>query len=115
MISRVTAEFESPDLAELAVKRIKESVNGIYSGSIIRSTNYHSRKNHEHSSVIPTAFNNYTNFMTAVMESPFSDDSIPEPYKRQNTSACIVCGSGAVDNVIAVMNSLGGLDVRSGK
>ena len=77
MISRVIAEFETADLAELAVKRVKESVDGVYSGNIIRSrmTVLGEHLGHGTSySVIPTAFNNRTNFMSAVMMSPVSDD-----------------------------------------
>ncbi|SHM26397.1 hypothetical protein [Ruminococcus flavefaciens] len=115
MISRVTAEFESPELAELAMKRVKESVDYVYSAKMIynrisdkalklsRGTSF---------SIIPTYYNTNTNFLTAVMESPASRDIIPEPARSRKTSACIICGSAAVDNVISVLNSMGALNIR---
>lgn len=115
MISRVTADFETPELAELAMKRVKESVDYVYSAKMIynkisdramklsRGTTF---------SIIPTYCNTHTNFLTSVMESPASKDIIPEPARRRNTSACIICGSAAVDNVISVLNAMGGLNIR---
>lgn len=115
MISRVTAEFETPELAEYAMKRIRESVEYVYSAKMIhdhyaeraarlgRSTTF---------TVIPTYYNTHTNFLTTVMESPASKDVIPEPRRNRKTTACIICGSAAVDNVIAVLNAMGGLNIR---
>lgn len=116
MLSRVTAEFESPELAELAVKRIKESVDYVYSGNIMydrRSDMAEKLRGGTHYSVLPTAFNTYTNFLTAVLESPTTEDIIPEPQRNRQTTAYIVCGSGAVDNVVSLMNAMGGLNVHS--
>lgn len=115
MISRVTAEFETPELAEYALSRVRESVEYVYSAKMMynrfserasklgRSTAF---------SIIPTYYNTHTNFLTAVMESPASKDIIPEPARSRKTTACIVCGSAAVDNVISVLNALGGLNIR---
>ncbi len=115
MLSRVTAEFESPELAELAIMRVKDSVQYVYSTHMIY--NRMSEKALHISrgttvSLIPTYSNTHTNFLTAVMESPTSKDVIPEPAQNKKTSACIVCGSAAVDNVIAVLNAMGGLNIR---
>ena len=35
MISRVTAEFETPELAEYALKRVRESVDYVYSAKMM--------------------------------------------------------------------------------
>ena len=35
MLSRVTAEFETPELAEYAMKRIRENVDYVYSAKMI--------------------------------------------------------------------------------
>ncbi|MCQ2468504.1 MAG: hypothetical protein MJ100_01665 [Ruminococcus sp.] len=116
MLSRVIGEFETQELAELAIMRIRESVGSIYSASTIQSkisANANSLTHGTSYTVLPTAFNTRTNFMSAVMESPVYADDVPEPYRRTNTTACIVCGSGSVGEVIAVMNSLGGLNIRS--
>ena len=116
MLSRVIGEFETQELAELAVMRIKESVGSVYSAATIKnsiSANVKSLTHGTSYTVLPTAFNTRTNFMSAVMESPVYADDVPEPYRRTTTTACIVCGSGSVSSVIAVMNSLGGLNIRS--
>jgi hypothetical protein len=118
MISRVTADFESPDLAELAMKRVKESVQFVYSTHMINNRACKHKRQLSHGttvSIIPTYFNTHTNFLTAVMKSPASNDFIPEPARNCKTSACIVCGSAAVDNVIAIFNAMGGLNIRSAK
>lgn len=115
MISRVTAEFETPDLAELAMKRVKESVQFVYSTHMIYNRMSDDTRRFSRGtavSIIPTYFNTHTNFLTAVMESPTSEDIIPEPARNRQTSACIVCGSAAVDNVIAILNAMGGLNIR---
>ncbi|MBQ6213786.1 hypothetical protein [Ruminococcus flavefaciens] len=115
MISRVTAEFETPELAEFALKRVRESVDYVYSAKMMYSRiAEHSAQLGRSStfSIIPTYCNTHTNFLTAVMESPASKDIIPEPARNRKTTACIVCGSAAVDNVISVLNALGGLNIR---
>lgn len=115
MISRVTAEFETPGLAELAMKKVKESVDYVYSAKMIynrisdralklsRGTSF---------SIIPTYCNTHTNFLTDVIESPASRDIITESYRDTKTSACIICGSAAVDNVISVLNTMGALNIK---
>ena len=116
MLSRVIGEFESQELAELAIMRIRESVDSIYSASAIQNRISANSKSLTHGTsytVLPVAFSTRTNFMSAVMESPVYADDVPEPYRRTNTTACIVCGSGSVGDVIAVMNALGGLNIRS--
>ena len=115
MISRVTAEFETPELAELAMKRLKESVDYVYSAKMIyNKLSDRALKLSRGStfSIIPTYSNTHSNFLTAVMNSPASKDIIPEPSRNQKTSACIICGSAAVDNVISFLNAMGALNIR---
>ena len=115
MISRVTAEFETPELAEYAMRRVRESVDYVYSAKMMYSRIAERSSRLGRSSaftVIPTYCNTHTNFLTAVLESPTSKDIIPEPARNRKTTACIVCGSAAVDNVISVLNAMGGLNIR---
>ena len=108
MISRVIAEFSSPEAAESAVKQIKSTVDYVYSGNIMcpsakekrhflsRGTNY---------AVMPVFSNSI---------SIGGSDSLSESHSvGRNTTACIICGSGAVDNVIAAVNAMGGMNIRS--
>lgn len=116
MISRVTAEFESPELAEMALKRIKESIDYVYSANIMYNKISDKAERLKHGTnytVIPTFNSNHTNFLTAVLESPASENAIPEPARNRKTSACIICGSAAIDNVTSLLNAMGGLNIRS--
>ena len=116
MIYRVTAKFETPDLAELAIKRVKESVHTVYSTNLIYNKMAERAKNSNRRasfSIIPIYNNTHTNFLTAVIETPAFSDITPEPVRNTQTSACIVCESTAVDNVIAIFNAMGGLEIKS--
>jgi hypothetical protein len=109
MISRVIAEFEAPEMAETALRRIKESVEYVYSGNIMyprsvvrkhflsRGTNY---------AVVPNSF-------TSSVADSETELSRPSSGRQKNTTACVICGSGAVENVMAVLNAMGGLNIHS--
>ena len=115
MLSRVTAEFETPDLAEYAVNRIKRSVEYVYSAKLMFDPSAFRTERQSRNStfrLIPTYCNTHSNFLTAVMDSPASQDIIPEPKRNTQTTACIICGSAAVDNVISLLNAMGALNIR---
>ena len=109
MISRVIAEFGSPEAAELAVSRIKTSVDYVYSGNIMYtggSTKKHTLGRGINYAVMPNSFSS----SIGIAESePFAE------FNRhgKRTTACIICGSGAVENVISAMNAMGGTNIRS--
>lgn len=109
MISRVIAEFESPELAEMAVRRVKESVEYVYSGSIMYPQSV--VKNHflsrgANHAVIPNSFSNSVSVSD-------TEQTYAHSARRKNTTACVICGSGAVENVISTMNAMGGLNIHS--
>lgn len=115
MISRVSAEFEAVELAEAALGRIKESVGDIYKTGIVfnKKSNEASKLRHGITyTVLPTAVTTY-NYITAVMESPASEDVIPEPQRRRTAMAYVICEHTSNNNVSAILNALGGLNVRS--
>ena len=115
MLSRVTAEFETPELAEYAMKRIRENVDYVYSAKMIYNRFAERAERLGRSSaftIIPTYYNTHTNFLTSVMESPASKDIIPEPARNRKATTCIICGSAAVDNVIAFLNAMGGMNIK---
>ena len=107
MISRVIAEFESSDLAELAVKRVKESVEYVYSGNIMYSSKTvraHLFERGANHAVVPVSYSN----------SISSDENTEQHFRRRkNTTACVICGSAAVENVISMLNAMGGINIRS--
>lgn len=113
MITRISAEFETPDLAELALKRIKESVNGVYSTNIIynkTSDKALKLKNGSIYTVIPTAVTTHTYF-TAVMESPASENVISEPLRSRKAIVYVICEDDSINNIRAVLNAMGGLNI----
>lgn len=115
MISRVTAEFDSPELADIAMKRVRESVEYVYSAKLMydRITDNPLRKSrHSAFSLISAYYSSHTNCLTDVLGSPASEELIPAGRKNLTTTACIVCGSAAVDNVISVLNAMGGSNIR---
>ncbi len=114
MVTRVSAEFEEPELAELAMKKIRDSIKGVYSTSMIYNRNSDKARKLQNGTlytIIPTAVTTH-NYMTAVIESPASRDVIPEPHRSRKTSVYIVCESASVSNVSSVLNSMGALNIR---
>lgn len=115
MISRVSAEFEAPELAEASLHRVKESVSGIFRTGVIynkRSDKAMKLRNGTIYTIIPTAVTTF-NYITAVMESPASEDVMPEPSRRRTTKAYVICDADSTDNVKSLLNAMGGLNVRA--
>ena len=113
MITRISAEFETPELAETAIHRVRESIS-------IRSANMVYNKSSDEAvklrngtvwTLLPTAVTSY-NYCTAVMEYPATEDVIPEYERRRNTTAYIMCEDEQTENVKSVLNAMGGLNVR---
>lgn len=113
MITRVSAEFETPELAENAIYRIREKVpvksaNMVYNKS---SDEAMKLRNGTVWTLLPTAVTSY-NYATGLLESPATEDVIPEPERRRNTTAYIMCEDENLDTVKSVLNSMGGLNIR---
>lgn len=107
MISRVIAEFESQQAAQYAVTRAKESIGYVYSGSIMSSP----KSGHSSHDRRTGALNTHSDFLSSVYSGiPMEFDDIPE---RRKVSACIICGSGAVENVISLLHAMGAENIRS--
>lgn len=115
MVTRISSEFETSELAELAIKRIKESVIGVHSANIIYdkiSDKALKLRNGTIYTVIPTAVTTHTYF-TAVMEFPASEDVIAEPLRSRKTTAYIVCEKNSLEHAKAILNAMGGLKINS--
>lgn len=114
MITRVSAEFEAPEIAENAIRRIKESQSGIHSANIIYNKTSDKAEMLRSGTIytfIPTAVTTH-NYFTSVIESPASEDVIPEPLRSRRTTAYIICESEAITNVRAIMNAMGGIQIK---
>lgn len=113
---RISAEFENPDIAELALKRVKESVTDIYSANIFynKTSDYAQRlRRGSIYTVIPTAVTAQV-YLTAVMESPASEDIIEEPLRSRKTNAYLICDDSQSEKIRSILGAMGALNVRVG-
>lgn len=113
MITRISAEFETPELAETAIHRVRESVP-VRSASMTyskASDEAMKLRNGTIWTLLPTAVTSH-NYYTASIESPASEDVIPEPDRRRNTTAYILCEEEHLEAVKSVLNAMGGLDIH---
>lgn len=115
MVTRVTAEFEAPESAELALKKIRESVRGVYSTNFVYnriSDRAERLRNGTVFTVMPAAVTSQ-NYMTAVMESPSTEDVIPEPSRSRKTTVFIVCDGSGTHEINSILTSMGGSNIDS--
>ncbi|MBQ6180142.1 MAG: hypothetical protein IJK31_00455 [Ruminococcus sp.] len=115
MMSRISAEFESPDMAEAALSRISKDVTGIYrTGVIYNKISDKAQKLHNGSifTIIPTAVTTY-NYYTASIESPASEDVIPEPHRSRTARGFVICDAASAGKVCSLFYSLGGSKIKS--
>ena len=115
MITRIYAEFETPELAELALQRVREKVGNVFSSGLMydrRSDKAVKLRNGTIYTVIPTAVTTH-NYFTVVMESPASEDVIAEPLRSRRTKLYVICESSAEQQVSAIFSSMGGLGIHS--
>lgn len=115
MIKRVNAEFENTDLAELALKRARESISDVFAAEIMCSKQAKRAERLQgatHYTVMPMA-PTAQNYITAVMETPIDLNSVPEPLRRTTARACIVCSENAVRNVSSLLGAMGGLNIHT--
>lgn len=114
MVTRVTAEFETPESAEMALKKIRENVRGVYSTNFVynRDSDKAERlRGKDICTILPTALHPTSNFLTMVMESPASIDVIPEPSRSRKTSVFIVCDGNGTDDISSILTSAGGSNI----
>lgn len=115
MVTRVTAEFEAPEMAESALKKIRENVRGVYSTNFV----YNRRSNEAERlrgatiyTILPTAVTR-PNYLTATLESPASEDVIPEPARSKKTTVFIVCDGSGIHQINSILTSMGGSNIYS--
>ena len=116
MISRVSAEFEAPELAEASLRKIKEGINGIYRTGILYNKRFEEAMKLKQGTlytIIPTAVTTF-NYITAVIESPASEDVVPEPSRSRTTKAYVICEADSINNVKSIFNAMGGLNIHCG-
>ena len=114
-MSRISAEFESPETAETVLMRIRNSVPGVFRTGVIynrRSDRAEKMRNGSIYTVIPTAVTSH-NYFTASTLSPASVDVIPEPDRDRTARGFVICDTASAGKVCALLNSFGGIRIRS--
>lgn len=116
MVTRITAEFESPEIAENALKKIRENVKGVYSTNFVynrTSDKAEKLRSGNIYTVLPTVAgsSNYANYLTMVMDSPASADVIPEPEQSRKTNVFIVCDGNGTEQISSILTSSGGNNI----
>lgn len=113
MVTRISAEFETPDLAETAIHHVRESA------SIRSASMTYNRASDEAVrlrggtlwTLLPTAVTSY-NYTTGIIESPASEDSILEPDRKRTATAYIMCEEESTDTVKSVLTAMGGMNIH---
>lgn len=115
MVTRITAEFEAPEFAESALKKIRENVRGVYSTNFM----YNRRSNEAERlrgatvyTILPTAVT-AENYLTGKIESPASEDVIPEPARSRKTTVFIVCDGSGINQIHSILTGMGGSNIYS--
>ena len=114
MLTRVSAEFENIDMAELAAKRLKESVGGVLRTGCLYDRRAERSKINDNKSrykLLPMALTTF-NYYTAVVEYRVSEGGVREAFQNQKTQLYVVCEEESATNVKSLLNALGGLNIR---
>lgn len=114
MVTRVTAEFESPEAAESALKRVRDNVRGVYSTNFVYnriSDRAQRLSGGMMYTMLPAAITSH-NYLTAVLESPASKDIIPEPHRSRKTTVFIVCDGSGSDKIHSILTDMGGSNIK---
>lgn len=109
MISSISAEFETQDLAEIALKKVRERYSGIYSATIKNRPNRPARNG-----FLPDAVSSH-GFMAAVLGSPVDESDIPEPFRSRAANIYIVCERSCTNDIAAILSAMGGLKIQYSK
>lgn len=109
MISRVIADFDSAETANTAVQRAKQGISYVYSGHVTAHGNTDHSINHM---AVPDMLNTHASLISAVNGQIYGEETL-SARKQQKVSACIICGSGAVENVVSMLHAMGAENIRS--
>ncbi len=110
-LRKIQGEFQSRELAELALWRIRRSVQGVHHTTISSRRIPEQIAGKEQYTILP-ANPRMQNYATAVMISEVSDDIFPEPMYRRSAGLMILCEEKNTRNICAIMQSLGAVNLR---
>lgn len=113
MLTRVMVEFENIDMAEIAAKRVKESVKSarktgfIYNKKAEKTAFYDKNR---HYTILPLAATTF-NYITASIEYEMTEDTVEEPKRNRRTMLYIICEDDDCENVKSILSAMGGLNI----
>lgn len=111
-LSKIQGEFETEDLAELAAGRIRRSVRGVRRICIHKiGKAVDSLTDRQRYTILPANLR-MQNYITAVMLSDISDDTIPEPMQRQTAGLLVICEKTAAEQTAGIMLALGAQKIQ---
>lgn len=115
MITKINAELDTIETAELAARMIKQKTGGIINIRIENSDKHVSKNSDYNPSIIPFyTQNGYYNFVTPFFNSSIiSNNSNSTSIERSRTTFIeIICEKDAENVVTQIFNSLGGLKIN---
>lgn len=111
-LCRITGEFSSQDLAELAAGRIRRSVRDVRKLAIRNlGKAVPSMQGKQRYTLLPANLR-MENYLTAVMITDLSDSVLPEYYYRKSAELTVVCNTETAGNVSALMQSMGAIHMH---
>ena len=111
-LCKLTGEFSSEELAELAGGRIRRTIRNIRRLSIRKlGKAMPSMQGKQKYTMLPANLR-MENYMTAVMISDLSNSIFPEFYYKKTAELAVVCDVDSVSNVSAIMQSLGAINIH---
>ncbi|MDE6776951.1 MAG: hypothetical protein K2J25_03340 [Oscillospiraceae bacterium] len=111
-LNKITGEFASEELAELAGGRIRRTIRNIRSLSIRKlGKAIPSMQGKQKYTMLPANLR-MENYITDVMISDLSNSIFPEYYYKKNAELTVVCDSDSVSSVSAIMQSLGAINMK---
>ncbi|MBD5143123.1 MAG: hypothetical protein K2K06_08890 [Oscillospiraceae bacterium] len=111
-LNKITGEFASEELAELAGGRIRRTIRNIRSLSIRKlGKAIPSMQGKQKYTMLPANLR-MENYITDVMISDLSNSMFPEYYYKKNAELTVICDSDCVSSVSAIMQSLGAINMK---
>lgn len=118
MITRISAEFPEIEFAEMAAKRIRETISGLKKVTIYLNKNkFKISENEEYTKpgkmfvLLPAAINS-ANYYTGLMTREVVESQIKEPLLTKSVHLCISCESKNIHNISQIISSYGGYEIK---
>ena len=111
-LCKITGEFSSEELAELAGGRIRRTIRNIRRLSIRKlGKAIPSMQGKQRYTMLPANLR-MENYITDVMISDLSDSIFPEYYYKKNAELTVICDIDSISSVSAIMQALGAINIK---